>query len=42
VARGQEPRLHVEQERVAHWLAQGARPSERVSALLKEAQKAAS
>jgi small subunit ribosomal protein S16 len=42
VARGQEVRLHVEQERVAHWLAQGATPSERVSALLKEAQKAAS
>ncbi len=42
VARGQEVRLHLEQERIAHWLSQGAKPSERVSALLKESSKAAS
>jgi small subunit ribosomal protein S16 len=32
-----EERLRVDQERVQYWLDQGARPSERVSQLLKQA-----
>ena len=36
-ARGQEVRLHVDQERVDYWLSKGAQPSERVAALLKGA-----
>lgn len=41
VARGQEVRLHVEDERINYWLGQGARPSDRVAALIKQAKKAA-
>ena len=41
MARGQEVRLHLEQERVDHWKGQGAQPSERVAKLLTEAVKAA-
>ena len=41
MARGQEVRLHLEQERVDHWKNQGAQPSERVAKLLNEAGKAA-
>ena len=41
IARGQEVRLSVKQDRVAHWLSIGAQPSERVAQLLKEAAKAA-
>jgi small subunit ribosomal protein S16 len=41
IAQGQERRLELSQERVSHWLSEGATPSERVAALLKEAQKAA-
>ncbi len=37
VARGQEERLRVDQERVAHWVSQGAQLSERVAKLVKEA-----
>lgn len=39
VARGQEERLRIDQERVSFWLGQGAQASERVSRLLKEAAK---
>ncbi len=39
-ARGQETRLHLEQERIDHWLAQGAKASDRVASLLKEQKKA--
>jgi len=35
VARGQEVRLHVNQERVNYWLGTGAQMSERVQQLLK-------
>lgn len=35
MARGEEVRLRIEQERVDHWLGQGAQPSERVAKLLK-------
>jgi small subunit ribosomal protein S16 len=41
MARGQEVRLHLEQERISHWQAQGAQPSERVAKLLGEAAKTA-
>ena len=40
VARGQEETLRVDQERVDYWLAKGAQPSARVSALLRDAAKA--
>ena len=41
MAKGQEVRLNLEDERIAHWLGQGAQPSERVAKLLKAAPKAA-
>ncbi|MEQ5836998.1 30S ribosomal protein S16 [Marinobacter sp. R17] len=37
VARGGEERLRVNQERVQHWVGQGAQTSDRVAKLLKEA-----
>ncbi|TNE97590.1 MAG: 30S ribosomal protein S16 [Gammaproteobacteria bacterium] len=37
VARGQEERLRVDQDRVNYWLGQGAQTSERVAQLLKTA-----
>lgn len=40
VARGQEVRLHVEKDRVEHWLGQGAQMSDRVKSLWKQAKKA--
>jgi len=40
-AKGQEVRLNLEDDRIAHWLGQGAQPSERVAKLLKTEQKAA-
>lgn len=40
VARGQEERLRIDQERVAYWVGKGAQPSDRVAALLKETAKA--
>jgi len=39
MARGQEVRLHVEAERVAHWVEKGAQPSERVAKLLKQSEE---
>ena len=41
VATGQEEGLKVDIERVDYWLGQGAKPSERVAALLKASRKAA-
>jgi small subunit ribosomal protein S16 len=35
IARGQEESLSVDRERVAHWISQGAQPSDRVAQLLK-------
>jgi len=35
LARGQEERLRIDLERVDYWLGEGARPSERVAALVK-------
>ncbi|MDO3383929.1 30S ribosomal protein S16 [Gilvimarinus algae] len=37
IARGQEERLRVDQERVNYWVGQGAQLSERVAKLVKEA-----
>lgn len=39
VARGEEIRLHLEKERVSHWLGQGAQVSERVQNLLHELER---
>lgn len=36
VATGGEVRLRLNRVRAAHWIAQGAQPSDRVAALLKE------
>lgn len=36
VARGNEPRLNLQRERIDYWLGQGAQPSDRVGKLLKE------
>ncbi|MCW5588361.1 MAG: 30S ribosomal protein S16 [Legionellales bacterium] len=40
MARGAEVRFHVNAERLQHWQAQGAQLSDRVSALVKEHEKA--
>lgn len=39
IAKGGEVRLKLDQERIAHWLSIGAKPSERVSYLLKKFAK---
>lgn len=39
VARGQEPRLHLDLEKLAYWQKVGAKLSDRVSSLVKEQQK---
>ncbi|ANJ67842.1 30S ribosomal protein S16 [Halothiobacillus diazotrophicus] len=41
VARGAEVRLQVNLERLEHWVGQGAQPSDRVAALLRENSKQA-
>ncbi|MYL22216.1 30S ribosomal protein S16 [Vreelandella massiliensis] len=41
VARGQEERLRVDLDRVAHWQSHGAQLSGRVAELVKEARKQA-
>jgi len=41
IARGQEERLRVELDRIDHWVGVGAQMSDRVSALVKDARKAA-
>jgi small subunit ribosomal protein S16 len=38
-AKGQEVRLELKQERIDHWIAQGAQLSTRVNTLLKDAAK---
>ena len=40
VARGQEVRFSVKEDRLAYWLGVGARRSERVAQLVKENEKA--
>ncbi|MGH8128521.1 MAG: 30S ribosomal protein S16 [Gammaproteobacteria bacterium] len=37
IASGQEKRLVLDTERAAHWIGQGAQPSDRAAALIKEA-----
>ncbi len=41
VARGQEERLRIQQDRIDHWVALGAQVSDRVASLSKQAKKAA-
>ena len=36
VAKGAEVPLQINRERVEHWVSQGAKPSDRVSSLLKQ------
>jgi small subunit ribosomal protein S16 len=39
IAAGKEVRLELDTERVAHWIGQGAQPTEKVRALYKEASR---
>lgn len=41
IARGQEIRLHLEADKLAHWQSVGAQLSDRVKSLAKEFKKAA-
>jgi small subunit ribosomal protein S16 len=41
IAASQEARLRLNAERAQYWISQGAKPSERVAALIKENAKAA-
>ena len=41
LARGQEERLRLDLDRVNHWKANGAQPSDRVASLIKDQIKAA-
>jgi small subunit ribosomal protein S16 len=41
IAAGLEIRLHLDLERAQYWVKQGAKPSERVAALIKESAKMA-
>ncbi|MCF7969733.1 MAG: 30S ribosomal protein S16 [Methylococcaceae bacterium] len=41
LAKGSEERLKLDEERIAHWQANGAQPSERVANLIKDLKKAA-
>lgn len=39
IARGQEVPLHLQQERIQHWVSKGAQLSPRVAKLIKDAAK---
>ena len=39
IARGQEERLRVDNDRIEYWTSQGAQLSDRVAALVKQARK---
>lgn len=41
IARGGEERLRLDKERIDQWISKGAQTSERVAALLKQAEKEA-
>jgi small subunit ribosomal protein S16 len=41
IAVGGEEELRIDMDRLQHWVAQGAQPSDRVSALIKQAEKQA-
>ncbi|HEY9030137.1 MAG TPA: 30S ribosomal protein S16 [Kangiella sp.] len=40
VARGNEERLRLDNDRIQHWIGEGAQTSDRVAALMKQAAKA--
>ena len=40
-ATGQEVRLHLEGDRIEHWLKEGAQPSETVRSIIKKAKTSA-
>ncbi len=40
-ARGQEESIRLDDARLDYWMSKGAKPSERVASLIKEARKAA-
>lgn len=40
-ARGQEESVRLDDARLDYWMSKGAKPSERVASLIKEARKAA-
>ncbi|CUX97054.1 30S ribosomal protein S16 [Candidatus Hoaglandella endobia] len=42
IATGQAERLHLNLDRIAHWVGQGAKVSERVCVLIKDAKRTAS
>ncbi len=35
IARGKDEKIRIDVDRVEHWIAQGAKPSERVASLIK-------
>ena len=37
IATGQEEKLRMDKERIAHWISKGAQPSDRVASLIKQA-----
>jgi small subunit ribosomal protein S16 len=39
IASGKDVRLHMNYERIQHWISQGAQPSERVQTLIKTYEK---
>jgi small subunit ribosomal protein S16 len=41
IAVGGEEELRIDMDRLQHWVTQGAQPSERVNALIKQAEKQA-
>jgi small subunit ribosomal protein S16 len=41
ISKGKEVRLHLERERAAYWISQGAQPSPRVNQLIKTHDKTA-
>lgn len=41
LARGQEERLRINQERINYWVGQGAQPSERVTKLVQQVSEQA-
>ncbi|AUD78418.1 30S ribosomal protein S16 [Kangiella profundi] len=40
VARGNEERLRLDNDRIQHWIGEGAQTTDRVAALIKQATKA--
>lgn len=41
VAKGQEEKLRIDNERIEHWIGQGAKTSERVAKLIEQSKAAA-